>query len=199
MNDLTLNRRQFAGALALAALLPVPALAVTDATATTLVNNLVAAIQKSVNSGKTGQPLYTDFERIFATYADVPTIARFALGPAARTASKAEMSAYTNAFVTYIAKKYGQRFQEFIGGSVTVKGTYPDKNGIVVVQSVANLKNQSPFAVDFHVSDKSGSARVFNLIIEGVNMLTTERTEVGAMLDQAGGSVAKLADRMKQG
>ena len=39
---------------------------------------------------------------------------------------------------------------------------------------------------------------MFNLVIEGVNMLTTERTEVGAMLDQAGGSVPKLTDRMKQ-
>ena len=39
---------------------------------------------------------------------------------------------------------------------------------------------------------------VGNLVIEGVNMLTTERTEVGAMLDQAGGSVPKLTDRMKQ-
>ena len=67
-----------------------------------------------------------------------------------------------------------------------------------VVQSVAKLKGQSPFAVDFHVSDKSGSPKVFNLVIEGVNMLTTERTEVGAMLDQAGGSVPKLTDRMKQ-
>ena len=198
MNDLTLSRRRFAAALALVALMPARAFAVSDDAATSLVNSVVAAIQKAVNSGKTGAALYSDFQRIFATYADVPTIARFALGPAARSASKAEMSAYTEAFVVYIAKKYGQRFQEFIGGSVTVKGAYPDKNGIVVVQSVANLKNQAPFAVDFHVSDKSGSARVFNLIIEGVNMLTTERTEVGAMLDQAGGSVAKLADRMKQ-
>ena len=48
MNDLTLSRRQFAGALALAALLPVPAFAVTDAAATSLVNSLVAAIQKAV-------------------------------------------------------------------------------------------------------------------------------------------------------
>lgn len=198
MNDLTLSRRQFAGALALAALLPVPAFAVTDAAATSLVNSLVAAIQKAVNSGKSGSALYKDFERIFATYADVPTIARFALGPAARSASQAELTAYSNAFVIYIAKKYGQRFQEFIGGNVTVKGTVPDKNGIIVVQSVAKLKGQSPFAVDFHVSDKSGSPKVFNLVIEGVNMLTTERTEVGAMLDQAGGSVPKLTDRMKQ-
>lgn len=198
MNDLTLTRRQLAGGLALLALLPVPAFAVTESAATTLVDSLVAAIQKTVNSGKSNNAIYGDFERIFATYADVPTIARFALGPAARGASAGELNAFTDAFTVYIARKYGQRFQEFIGGTVTVKGAYPDKNGIVVVQSVANLKNEAPFAVDFHVSDKSGSAKVFNVIIEGVNMLTTERVEVGALLDQSGGSVSKLTQRLTQ-
>lgn len=198
MNDLTLTRRQLAGGLALLALLPVPAFAVSESAATTLVDSLVAAIQKTVNSGKSNNAIYGDFERIFATYADVPTIARFALGPAARGASAGELNAFTDAFTVYIARKYGQRFQEFIGGTVTVKGAYPDKNGIVVVQSVANLKNEAPFAVDFHVSDKSGSAKVFNVIIEGVNMLTTERVEVGALLDQSGGSVSKLTQRLTQ-
>ena len=118
--------------------------------------------------------------------------------PAARSASQAELTAYSNAFVTYIAKKYGQRFQEFIGGNVTVKGTVPDKNGILVVQSVANLKGQAPFAVDFHVSDKSGSSKYFNIVIEGVNMLASERAEIGAMLAQNKGDVAALTAALQR-
>lgn len=199
MNDLTLTRRHLIAGLAVLALAPAPALALSTATAQSLVTSLVAEIQTTVNSGKSNAAVYRAFESIFERYADVPTIARFALGPAARTASPAELSAFTNAFSTYISRKYGQRFQEFIGGTVTVKNARPDKNGIVVVQSVANLKNESPFAVDFHVSDRSGSAKVFNVIIEGVNMLTTERTEIGALLDQSGGSVPKLTQRLKQG
>ena len=118
-------------------------------------------------------------------------------GPAARQVSPQQFAAYKQAFQGYIGRKYGARFREFIGSKIEVTGAKPVKS-FFVVTSVAKLNGRAPMQVEWHVSDKSGSARVFNLIIEGVNMLTTERTEVGAMLDQAGGSVAKLADRMKQ-
>ena len=45
----------------------------------------------------------------------------------------------------------------------------------------------------WQVSDKSGRNLFFNLIIEGVNMLSAERTEIGAMLDRRGGDIAALA------
>ena len=38
-----------------------------------------------------------------------------------------------------------------------------------------------------------------NLIIEGVSMLTNERTEVRAMLEAQGGSLDKLIAQMKSG
>ena len=192
MNDLTLSRRAFAGALALAALLPVPAFAVTDAAATSLVNSLVAAIQKAVNSGKSGSALYKDFERIFATYADVPTIARSALGVAARSASDAQMRAFTKAFQIYISRKYGRRFREFIGGKIEVTGAQPVKSYYEVI-SVAYLQGEAPFDLRWHVSDKSGKNLFFNIIIEGVNMLAAERTEIGSMLDRRKGDINALA------
>ena len=61
------------------------------------------------------------------------------------------------------------------------------------VSSVARLRGQAPFDVRWQVSDKSGRNLFFNLIIEGVNMLSAERTEIGAMLDRRGGDIAALA------
>ena len=63
--------------------------------------------------------------------------------------------------------------------------------------SVAKLSGQAPFEVRWHVFDKGGKQRFFNLIIEGVNMLASERTEIGAMLDKAGGSIPKLTEALK--
>lgn len=62
--------------------------------------------------------------------------------------------------------------------------------------SIAKLKGQAPFEVDWHVFDKSGKNQFFNLIIEGVNMLAAERTEIGAMLDKAGGSIDRLTQQL---
>lgn len=56
--------------------------------------------------GKPEQAMYKDFEGIFARYADVPAIARSALGPAARRANAGdEMSAFTKAYQGYIGTR----------------------------------------------------------------------------------------------
>jgi len=196
--DILATRRSVVFGAACLAALPAATFALTASTAESLVRNLVDDIQATINSGKSDAAILKEFERLFARYADVPTIAQFALGVPARSASTSQMRAYTDAFATYIARKYGRRFQDFIGGEVTVKGTRADRNGIMVVQSTAKLRGESPFAVDFHVSDRSGSPRMFNVIIEGVNMLTTERTEIGALYDQAGRDIGALTARLKQ-
>ena len=193
-NDLTLTRRGFAAGLASAAAvvaLPLPALALTADQAKSLVDKTVGDINGIINSGKSERAMLADFERLFARYADVPTIARSVLGPAARSASKGQLSAYTKAFQGYISRKYGRRFREFIGGRIEVAEAKAVKSYYEVI-STAYLKGESPFEVRWHVSDKSGKSLFFNIIIEGVNMLASERTEMGALLDQRGGDLDRL-------
>ena len=62
---------------------------------------------------------------------------------------------------------------------------------------VEALRGEGPFEVNFHVSDKSGSDKFFNVYIEGVNLLLTERTEIGAMLDARGGDLNRLIKDLK--
>ena len=157
-----------------------------------------ALIQKSldevyavINSGKPAGEMYPAFEAIFARYADVEIIARSALGPAARQVGDPEFAAYRTAFQGYIGRKYGKRFREFIGSKIEVTGAKPVKS-FFAVTSVAYLKGRSPMEVEWHVSDKSGQSRYFNIIIEGVNMLASERAEVGAMLARRGGDIGAL-------
>lgn len=193
-NDMNLPRRAVvAGLVAGAALavLPMPALALSADQAKTLVDKTVADINSIISSGKGEGAMLRDFEKLFSRYADVPTIARSVLGPAARTASKGQLSAYTKVFQGYISRKYGRRFREFIGGRIEVANAKAVKSYYEVI-STAYLKGESPFEVRWHVSDKAGKSLFFNIIIEGVNMLASERTEMGALLDQRGGDLDRL-------
>ena len=174
-----------------AACLPGAAWALSGAEARSLVDLLVADINAVIASGKSEAEMIKDFEGIFDRYADVPIMARYALGADARSASAAQMKAFTEAFRTYISAKYGRRFREFIGGRIDVQGESAIPRG-VQVETMAILRGQSPFRVDFHVSDASGKALFFNIIIEGIDMLLSERTEIGAMLDQRRGDLDRL-------
>lgn len=189
-----LIRRSFLGsAVAFAGLatVPMPAFALTEAGARKLVDQLVGEINGVIASGKSQSAMIRDFENIFVRYADVPIMARYALGNDARSASKAQLRAFTKAFQGYISRKYGKRFREFIGGSVEVTATRKIKSGYEI-RSIAKLRGESPFEVTFLVSDKSGREKFFNMFIEGVNLLLTERTEIGAMLDRRKGNIDQL-------
>lgn len=185
------------GGVALAMLPPGAARALNNQQAGELIGRLVQEINGVINSGRSESAMIADFERIFSRYADVPVIAQSALGVAARRASRAQMQAFTEAFRGYMARKYGRRFREFVGGRIEVTGARPVKSFFEVI-STAHLQGEAPFEVRWHVSDRSGRDLFFNLIIEGVNMLATERTEIGAMLDRRGGDVDALIGDLRR-
>jgi phospholipid transport system substrate-binding protein len=198
-NDLaTLSRRAVLGgaAVTMAAIaMPGAARALTVDEARDLIGAAVADVNDTINSGRSESAMFGDFERIFARYADVPTIARSALGPTARQASNGQMRDFTAAFQGYISRKYGRRFREFIGGRIEVTDARPIKSYFEVI-SVAYLQGEAPFDLRWHVSDKSGQNLFFNIIIEGVNMLASERTEIGALLDANGGDIDRLVQAL---
>jgi phospholipid transport system substrate-binding protein len=195
-NDM--DRRHFLTASAVAALtvLPLPSFALDASGARRLVDGVVGDINRVINSGKSESAMYADFERIFVRYADVPTIARSTLGPEARAASPQQLAAFSDAFAGYMARKYGARFREFIGGQIVVRDSRPVQS-FYEVQAVAELRGQPPFAVTFLVSDRSGQDKFFDLLIEGISLLKTERTEIGAMLDRRRGNIDQLTQDLR--
>ncbi len=195
-----LDRRLFVAGLAAAGAVGAvgvsPAQALTGKQAEQLVTSAVADINAIIAAGKSQASMLRDFDKVFGRYADVNIIALTTLGAARRTASQAEVRAYVSAFRGYFTRKYGKRFNEFVGGQINVTGSRPSKSNIEV-RSTAKLRGSAPFNVSWLVSDRSGSPKIFNIIIEGVNTLTSERAEIGALLDRRGGSVARLTADLK--
>ena len=191
------NRRTvLTGFAAAVTVIATPALALSTNEARALINEVVARINDVINSGKSESAMYRDFEALFNRYADVPTISRSALGPPARSASAQQLKQFADAFAGYLARKYGKQFRDFIGGEITVESARQLKS-FQEVQAVAKLRGQSPFNVTFMVSDRSGSDRFFDLLIEGISLLKSERAEVGAMLDKRGGDIDTLIRDLK--
>ena len=178
-------------ALATFTLVPTTASALTDASAKKLVNSLVNEINRVIASGKSETAMYRDFERIFAKYGDTSYISAYAMGNDGRRASGAQKKNFSKEFQTYLARKYGSRFREFIGGRLEVQSVRPVKSWFEV-KTTAYLRGDSPFAVTFLVSNRTGRDKFFNMFIEGINLLLTERTEIGAMIDRRGGNIDKM-------
>jgi len=176
--------------------LPAGANALTNAKARELVDQVVADINRVIASGKPLNAMIKDFETIFRRYGDVNIIAQSTLGPDARRATNAQLKAYTSAFRGYVARKYGKRFKEFEGGRIEVKSVRKVKSWHEV-KSLVYLRGQSPFDVSFLVSDRSGKDLFFDMVIEGISLRLSERTEIGAMLDKRKGDINALIADLK--
>lgn len=199
MHNKLSRRTFFASSTSFFAVLATPLWALTEADARKLVDGLVAKINNVIASGKSEAGMIQEFQGIFRRYADVPIMAQYVLGVDGRSASSGQKRAFAKVFESYIARKYGKRFREFIGGKIEVKSARKIKAGYEI-KTTAFLRGESPFEVSFLVSSKSGKDLFFNMFIEGVNLLLTERTEIGALLDRNGGNFEKMiADLKKSG
>nr|WP_095880415.1 ABC transporter substrate-binding protein [Alloyangia mangrovi] len=197
MRHFTSRRGFLAGALSATALAGLPGVtsAASAAQAEKLVQGLVDDVNAVIASGAPESAMIAEFERIFVRYGDMPYIAAYVMGADGRRATPAQKKAFTAAFQAYAARKYGKQFRKFIGSAITVSGTQKVKNAYQVA-TVAKLRGQSPFEVSFFVGEKSG--RFYNMYVEGVNMLLTERTEIGAMLDRRRGDIDAMIDDLRQ-
>lgn len=188
---LPLTRRALLAGTAAALALPRAAASMTQAEARDLVGLVMADLDRIISGGGGEAQLFREFEALFARFGDVPVIAQSVLGPAARSASGAQLSAFTEAFRGYMARKYGRQFRRMNGARVEVVSAREVQRFWEVV-STMTLRGEAPFEVRWHVSDRSGQNRFFNMIINGVNVLAAERQEIGAMLEQRRGDIDAL-------
>lgn len=175
-------------------LMPQVAAAVSTSQAESLINKVVNDIARISSGGGSTASKIGKFESLFKRYADLPTISRTVLGADARRASSGQLNSFGNAFAGYMARKYGKRFPEFVGGQVDVVSSRAVKS-FFEVKAVAKVPGRSNFDVTFLVSGRN--TKFFDMLIEGVSLLKTERTEIGSMLDRRKGDINALISDLR--
>ncbi len=168
------------------------AAALTTDQARELVDQLVAEINRIINSGVSESRMLREFERVFQRYANIQIIARRVLGADARALGDAQLNTFIDAFQGYIARKYGRRFREFIGGEIIVDRAIAVKSWHEV-RTIVHLWDEPPFRVDFLIREAGGRNLFFDMVIEGISLTRIEREEIGAMLDARGRDINRLS------
>ena len=181
--------------LGIAGLYASPVFAFKKSDAEKLIKNLTNDVLGAVNEQKSEDIMFSKFEEIFSKYADVPLIARKALGPTWRGASKAQRSAYVSAFRGYMARYYGKRFEEFLGSEIIVSNSRKTSGGFLVGSNII-LKDGSSYQAQWHVIDARGKYLMYNLFLEGVSVLSDVRVQIGSMLDKRAGSIDRLIEHL---
>lgn len=143
------------------------------------------------------------FRRIFMETFDVDSTARFVLGRHWRTATEAERERFTELFREYNILVWSQRFDDYGGQQVNVTGTTPDDGkGLFVNSQVVDPASAGgqPINIVWRLRERDGAPRIIDIVVEGVSMALTYRSEYDAVVSRGGLSTLNdlLAEKVEQ-
>lgn len=129
----------------------------------------------------------------------VPAIGQFVLGRYWRTASAEERAEYLRLFEDLIVGTYVDRFSRYSGERLRVGNAVTDEDsGDVMVYSEITRPAGAPVQVGWRVRRVPPSFKVVDVVVEGVSMGQTQRSDFASVIRNNGGSVAALLDEMRR-
>ena len=129
---------------------------------------------------------------------DMKTIGRFALGKYWRTTSKDEQKEYLKLFEDMIVKVYSRRFGDYNGEELNITTARKEGDKDVLVSSVIIPNSGPQISVDWRVrKNKSGKYKVIDIMVEGVSMSLTQRSDFSSVIQRGGGKIDVLLDHLR--
>jgi len=142
-------------------------------------------------------------EKIFSDNVDFPWVGRFVMGHFWRQATDEQKARYLKEYQKFLILHYTSRFTRYSSGTFKVTSAKDDGDGefTVSMQLQSDEPNSEPVLVDYRVRQEDGGFRIFDVIVEGVSLITTQRSEFASVITNNGIDylIDQLAAKSKSG
>jgi phospholipid transport system substrate-binding protein len=128
---------------------------------------------------------------------DVPAISRFAMGAYWKTATDAQRREYLDLFEDMVVQTYTTRFEEYSGQTLKVGATIAASDRDSIVDSQIIQKDGPPVAIKWRVRSKGGQLKIIDVVVEGVSMSVTQRSDFSAVIQRGGGDIEALLTSLR--
>lgn len=150
------------------------------------------------NSSLSAEQRKAEFRKLLKSSYDLKTIGRFALGTYWRSASPAQQAEYQRLFEKMVVNVYANRFGEYKGQKLEVRGARPDGTSDVIVTSfIVPANGGEDIQVDWRVRNKGAGNKVIDVIVAGVSMAQTQRSDFASVIQRGGGDVNVLLEHLR--
>ena len=181
--------------LALAATLSSPALAQKSPDdAKAFIRTLTQQVVTTVADGHLSDAERDDnFRRLFVASFDVPQISQFVLGRYWRTATPEQQQDFVMLFRELQVLTWAHRFKGYNGEDLDVTSSVKEGDHAFIVESRLNHPPAQPMPVQWKVHQaEDGQLKITDIVVEGVSMAITQRSDYNALLQGNGGRIDAL-------
>jgi phospholipid transport system substrate-binding protein len=129
---------------------------------------------------------------------DLTTIGRFALGRYWRVATPQQRSEYQRLFEKMIIDVYSDRFSSYSGQQLkTASAKMVSNTDAMVTTFILPKDGGEKVQVDWRVRNAGGKYKIVDVVVEGVSMSVTQRSDFASVIQRGGGDIAVLIDHLK--
>lgn len=139
-----------------------------------------------------------EFRKLLNDSFDMETIGRFALGRYWREASPDQKKEYQRLFRNMIVDVYSKRFEDYKGQKFETRDWRADGTKDAIVTSFIIPQEGPEVQVDWRVRYKNGRYQIVDVIVEGVSMSVTQRSDFSSVIQRGGGDVKVLISYLKE-
>jgi len=157
------------------------------------------AINTLTNKSISQNEKESQFGKLFDKNFDVSSISRFVLGKYWKQASLDQKKNFIKAFRNYVVKTYSSRFNEYSGEKLKLVNYENQKNPkIFLVHTILERQDAPVIKVDWRIGKKKDRFVILDIIIEGISLAITQRSEFVSVIDQNEGSIDQLISLLKE-
>ena len=140
-----------------------------------------------------------EFKKLLNNSFDLDTIGRFALGRYWNQATPAQQQQYQALFRKMVVEVYSDRFNDYKGQKFEVKSarTISDTDSLVTSVIVPTDGSEN-VQVDWRVRTKGGANKIVDVLVTGVSMGVTQRSDFSSVIQRGGGNIDVLIDYLKK-
>lgn len=128
------------------------------------------------------------FRRLLNDHFDMAAISKFVLGRHWRSATDAQRVEFQQLFVDFIVRSYWVSVSEELRGvAFTVTGSSAASDGTILVHTRIAMPSSETIRVDWRLRDSDGNFPIVDIIVEGISMGVTHRSEFASVIQSRGG------------
>jgi phospholipid transport system substrate-binding protein len=167
------------------------------------INNFGAQLQIATRTTSPEQRV-AGFRQLFREDFDVPGLGRFVLGRFWRVLSPPEQQEFLGLFENYVVYTYSDRLSEYAGNGAAprVTGSRRDADGVTVSSEITRWSGRGqtvqPIRVDWRLTRHEGVYKISDVIIDGLSMALTGRSEFQGVAERNGGKPQAILAVMRQ-
>jgi phospholipid transport system substrate-binding protein len=163
-----------------------------------VINNLANRVLEVLGKSPTPAQKLARFQELFRADFDVPGIARFVLGRYWKTATPEQQEEFVKLFEDHIALVYSSQLAAYSGETLKVTGSRPGPEGVIVASEIVRPTGAPPVKVEWHLTDRNGAYKINDVVVDGISMAVTQRSEFAAVIQRNGGQVQGLITQLRE-